>query len=161
MPQIYNGSQSPLEYFALNGRPEYAGSGRLAIIQSTKIGETKYTFQGPYKNPDISGTQNTKYSALHTNARADALSPYNGKGTGNNIDISNTENGVTARHNWNGGSVEDINGIASLVDSGRNKQYQKNAGLWGYGPGSEPNAPAIGSKYVTPNTSLNIGQVVI
>jgi hypothetical protein len=49
----YNGGQSPLEDYAINGNPLYPGSGRLALINQTAIGTGKYTFQGPYKNPQI------------------------------------------------------------------------------------------------------------
>jgi hypothetical protein len=156
MPQVYNGGQSPLEYYAINGRPEYAGSGRIALLSTTFIGTTKYAFQGPYKNPIISGSQNTKYSVTHTNAVSDSLSPYNGKGTGNQIDMNNTYNGVTARVNYNGGSVEDRLGVASQPGSGRSPQIVNNAALWGYGP-----AVIAGGNYIAPNMSQNIGQVVI
>lgn len=156
MPQVYNGGQSPLEYYAINGRPEYAGSGRIANLGTTFIGTSKYAFQGPYKNPVISGSQNTKYTLTHTNAISDSLSPYNGKGTGNQIDMTNTYNGITARGNYNGGSVEDRLGVPSMPGSGRSPQIVNNAALWGYGP-----VAIAGGNYVKPNMSQNVGQVVI
>jgi hypothetical protein len=152
MPTVYNGGQSPLEYYAINGNPLYPGSGRLAIIQQTRIGTTKYAFQGPYKNPDITGNLNDEYSSTNTNALADNLSPYNGRGTGDGI-----SNGVYAAiTNYAGGNVEDINGSVGVVGSGRNPQVTLNAGIWGYGP-----TQIAGSDYTIPNTSANIGQVII
>ena len=156
MPTPYNGGQSPLEYFAINGRPEYAGSGRIANLGTTFIGTGKYAFQGPYKNPVISGNANSKYSLTHTNAVSDSLSPYNGKGTGDSIDVTNTYLGVTARHNYAGGSIEDRSGVPSQPGSGRNPQITNNASLWGYGP-----SVIAGSDYTHPNTSQNVGQVII
>lgn len=152
MPTIYNGGQSPLEAYAINGNPLYPGTGRLAIMNQTAIGTGKYAFQGPYKNPTITNNPSTAYGSNHTNALADNLSPYNGRGTGNGI-----TNGVYgAINNYNGGNTEDINGVPSQVGSGRNQQVTLNAGTWGYGP-----APIAGSNYTNPNTSANVGQVII
>ena len=152
MPTVYNGGQSPLENYAINGNPIYPGTGRLAIIQQTRIGTGKYNFQGPYKNPQITGNLNDVYGATNTNALADNLSPYNGRGTGDGV-----SNGVYgAIFNYNGGNVEDINGATAIIGSGRNPQVTLNAGIWGYGP-----TQIAGSNYVTPNTALNVGQVII
>jgi hypothetical protein len=152
MPQIYNGSQSPLEYYAINGNTLYPGSGRLAIIQQSRIGTSKYAFQGPYKNPQITGDVNDQYGLNHTNAVSDTLSPYNGRGTGDGV-----SNGVYgAIYNYNGGNVEDINGTTAIIGSGRNPQVTLNAGIWGYGPNQ-----IAGSNYVSPNTAANVGQVII
>ena len=156
MPQVYNGSQSPLEFYAINGNTLYPGSGRLAIIGQSRVGTGKYVYQGPYKNPDITGSQSTKYSLTHTNAISDSTSPYNGKGTGDGI-----TNGIYgAIGNYNGGSVEDRNGVTGVLGSGRNPQLTLNAGTWGYGPGPLP-GPGIGASYVAPNMAGNIGQVII
>ena len=156
MPTPYNGSQSPLEYYAINGNTLYPGSGRLAIIGQTKIGNTKYAFQGPYKNPQITGNVGSQYGVTHTNALHDNTSPFNGRGTGSGV-----VNGVYAAiENYNGGNVEDINGAAGVLGSGRNPQLTLNSGLWGYGPGPLP-GPGIGAKYVAPNMAGNVGQVVI
>lgn len=150
MPQVYNGEQSPLEYYAIHGNPIYPGTGRMAIIQQTKIGTTKYKYNGTYKNPDITGNVNDAYNVNHTNALADTESPYNGKGTGDGISL-----GVfAASSNYAGGSIEDINGSISYGGSGRNSQIQLNAGNWGYGP-----SVIAGSRYVSPDTSKNSGQV--
>ena len=149
MPTPYNGGQSPLEYYAINGNPLYPGSGRIANISQTKIGDTKYAFQGPYKNPVLGGSQ---YGLTHTNAINDNLSPFNGRGTGDGI-----TNGVFgAITNYNGGNVEDINGVASQPGSGRNPQVILNAGTWGYGP-----VAIAGGNYVAPNMNGNTGQVII
>ena len=152
MPQIYNGGQSPLEFYAINGNPLYPGSGRLAIIQQTKIGLTKYNFQGPYKNPQITGNVNDQYGLNNTNAVSDTLSPYNGRGTGDGV-----SNGVYgAIYNYAGGNTEDINGTLGVQGSGRNPQVILNSGIWGYGP-----TQIAGSDYAIPNTAANVGQVII
>ncbi len=149
MPTVYNGEQSPLEYYAINGNPIYPGSGRMAIIQQTKIGTTKYKYSS-YKNPEITGNVNDKYTINHTNALADNETPYNGKGTGDGVSLGM----YAAIENYKGGSTEDINGTTSQAGSGRNQQIQLNAGTWGYGPDI-----VAGSRYVSPNTTKNSGQV--
>lgn len=148
----YNGGQSPLEDYAINGNPLYPGSGRLALINQTAIGTGKYTFQGPYKNPQITGNANDSYSDTNTNALADNLSPYNGRGTGDGV----SQGVFGAINNYAGGNIEDRFGVPSLPGSGRNPQITLNAATWGYGPNQ-----IAGSNYIAPNTSQNIGQVVI
>ena len=152
MPTIYNGGQSPLEYYAIYGNTLYPGSGRMAIINQTAIGTGKYAFQGPYKNPDITGNVNDKYTVTNTNAIHDATSPYNGRGTGDGISLG-VYGAIT---NYNGGNTEDINGVPSQAGSGRNQEITLNAATWGYGP-----AVIAGGNYVSPNTAGNVGQVVI
>jgi hypothetical protein len=152
MPQIYNGHQSPLENFAIHGNPIYPGTGRLAIIGQSKVGTAKYPYRGPYKNPDITGDVNDKYSINHTNALADSNSPYNGKGTNDGVHAGVYQASV----NYAGGSTEDINGTPSQGGSGRNQQITLNASLFGYGP-----SQISGSDYVHPDTSGNKGQVII
>ena len=152
MPTPYNGGQSPLENYAINGNPLYPGTGRLAIIGQTKIGTTKYAFNGPYKNPEITGSPSSQYGLTHTNAIADSVSKYNGRGTGDGV----TQGVYGAITNYNGGNVEDINGVLSQPGSGRNSQVTLNAGTWGYGP-----KPIAGSNYVAPNMAGNTGQVII
>lgn len=89
-----------------------------------------------------------EYSATHTRALSDQTTPVYGKGSGQFLDISNY-GGV--------GGDYDINGNQSLYNgSGRNPQITLNASLWGYGPNQ-----IAGSYYTQPNTSLNIGQVII
>jgi hypothetical protein len=152
MPQVYNGGQSPLEFYAINGNTLYPGSGRLAIIQQSAIGTAKYAFQGPYKNPQITNNVNDAYGATNTNALADNQSPYNGRGTGDGI-VQGIYGAIT---NYAGGNVEDINGTLGVNGSGRNPQVTLNAGTWGYGP-----SQIAGADYTSPNTALNIGQVII
>ena len=152
MPQVYNGGQSPLEFYAINGNTLYPGSGRLAIINQSAIGTSKYAFQGPYKNPQITGNVGDAYGLTNTNAISDPTSPYNGRGTGDGI----TQGIYGAITNYAGGNVEDINGTLGVNGSGRNSQVTLNAGTWGYGP-----SQVAGSDYVTPNTALNVGQVII
>jgi len=149
MPTVYNGHQSPLEYYAIHGHPDVPGSGRDAITNSTKIGGTKYTFT-PYKNPDVTGNPNDEYSVNHTRALADQLTPYNGKGTADGI----SQGTYQAIFNYNGGSSDDIYGTPEQQGSGRNKQVILNAATWGYGP-----SVIAGSVYVAPDTSANKGQV--
>jgi hypothetical protein len=152
MPQIYNGGQSPLEFYAINGNPLYPGTGRLAIINQSKIGTGKYAFQGPYKNPQITGNVNDQYGLTNTNAVADQTSPYLGRGTGDGVSL-----GIYgAISNYEGGNTEDINGTIGVAGSGRNPQVTLNAGTWGYGP-----YQVAGSNYITPDTSSNVGQVII
>lgn len=152
MPQVYNGGQSPLEFYAINGNTLYPGSGRLAIINQSAIGTAKYAFQGPYKNPQITGNVNDAYGSTNTNAIADNQSPYNGRGTGDGI----TQGIYGAITNYAGGNVEDINGTLGVNGSGRNPQVTLNAATWGYGP-----SQVAGSNYTSPNTALNVGQVII
>lgn len=150
MPNIYNGNQSPLEYYAIHGHPDYPGSGRNAITNATKIGTTKYQFKGPYKNPDITGDANDKYGVTHTNAIADDTTPYNGKGTADGL----SQGVYQATVNYKGGSTDDIYGTTDQQGSGRNPQVILNAATWGYGP-----TQIAGSNYIAPNTSGNKGQV--
>jgi len=152
MPTPYNGAQSPLEFYAINGNTLYPNTGRISIIQQTKIGTTKYNFNGPYRNPAITGNPNDAYGVTNSKALADSVTPFNGRGTGDGI-----SNGVYAAiNNYTGGNTEDINGAASMPGSGRDPQVTLNAGLWGYGP-----TPIAGTDYTKPNTSANRGQVII
>jgi hypothetical protein len=157
MPTPYIYGQTPLEKFAINGNPLYGNSGRLWLIQQSKVGTGKYAYSGPYKNPVITGNLGDKYSVTHTNAVADTTSPYLGKGTGDQIDVNDTKKGITARYNYNGGSFEDINGVSSQVGSGRKAQQVLNSTICGYGPKS------IGYKEYDkqPDMSANKGQVSI
>lgn len=88
----------------------------------------------PKNNYNVGVSNN--YSALHTRALSDQTTPINGKGTGIFMD---TDNG--------GGSL-DIYGDPAIAGSGRLNsllvnEYNKTNG------------------YKTPNTSLNVGQVII
>jgi len=76
------------------------------------------------------------YSATHTNALSDEQTPKHGKGTGVSFDTSN------------GGSSDDINGVANAAGSGRIANILAN----------EYNDD---NKYTHPDTSGNIGQVTI
>lgn len=89
-----------------------------------------------------------EYTATHTRALSDSTTPIYGKGSGQFLDIDNYS-GV--------GGDWDINGNASnSVGSGRNPQMSLNNSTWGYGPNG------LGmTNYQHPNTSLNIGQVII
>ena len=92
-----------------------------------------------YNNASASNS----YTATHTRAIADQQTPNYGKGTGNYLDIEN----------YNAGSNLDINGNPNVaMGSGRNPAFANNLGVWGYDPNH---------KYSAPDTSANVGQVII
>lgn len=83
------------------------------------------------------------YSATHTRALADQVTPHYGKGTGQFLDI----------YNYNAGADWDILGNATIsIGSGRNPAFANNFSTWGY-----DNTHG----YSHPNTGGNIGQVII
>jgi hypothetical protein len=89
-----------------------------------------------------------EYTATHTRAISDTTTPIYGKGSGNFLDIQNYA-GV--------GGDWDINGNqGNSVGSGRNPAFGLNSSTWGYGP-----APMGMQNYTHPNTSANVGQVII
>ena len=85
-----------------------------------------------YNNEDESNT----YGATHTRAKSDEITPIAGKGTGEFLDTNN-----------GGGSI-DIFGNPNFVGSGRI-------------PLLASNEFDNDNEYTTPDTSGNIGQVVI
>lgn len=89
-----------------------------------------------------------EYSATHTRALSDSTTPIYGKGSGQFLDINNYA-GV-------GGSLDVQGNPGNSVGSGRNPQITLNAGLWGYGPSA-----VAGADYTHPDTSGNVGQVII
>lgn len=89
-----------------------------------------------------------EYNATHTRALSDTSTPIYGKGSGLFLDINNY-GGV-------GGEWDVQGNQLNSVGSGRNPQITLNAGLWGYGP-----APIAGGDYTHPDTSGNVGQVII
>ena len=97
-----------------------------------------------YNSEDASN----QYSATHTRAVSDQTTPVYGKGSGQYLDIDNY-GGV--------GGEYDINGNQSLyIGSGRVPAIATNGSLWGYGP------VGLGlQNYTAPDTSANIGQVVL
>jgi hypothetical protein len=100
------------------------------------------------KNIYNNGAPSNEYGATHTRALSDTTTPVYGKGSGFFLDIQNYT-GV--------GGDWDVNGNQSnSIGSGRNPQLTLNAGLWGYGPNQ-----IAGADYTHPDTSKNIGQVVI
>lgn len=88
-----------------------------------------------------------EYTSTHTRALSDSTTPVYGKGSGGFLDIDNY-GGV--------GGTFDINGNSIYAGSGRNPELSLNNSLWGYGP-----AGLSMTVYQHPNTSLNIGQVII
>ena len=120
LPSLPNGGQSALEIAAIAQR-------NLLIPKNT------------YNNADSAN----EYSATHTRALADNLTPNYGKGTGQFLDI----------YNYNAGAYWDIFGNqANSVGSGRNAAFANNYGTWGY-----DNTHS----YKHPDTTKNIGQVII
>lgn len=88
----------------------------------------------PFNTYNLEPTQN--YQSTHTRALSDNATPNYGKGTGVYLDTTN------------GGSSIDVNGIAAAAGSGRLgnvafNEYNQNNG------------------YTAPDTSSNIGQVII
>ena len=162
MPVIYNGGQSQLEYYALNGNVAVNGGlGRPVLTTQTTL-----KYGASFKNPDITGNPSDKYNVGHTNAAADATTPERGKGTGSGVNLTNTQIGYMARNNYNGGDDFDINGQAASQASqaglglGRKQTITLNVGTWGYGP-DQSGGGANTNWYKTPNMSANIGQVTI
>lgn len=143
MPTPYIYGQTPLEKIAITQR--------LILIQQTKVGTGKQ-YGGPYKNSVITGNIADEYSVNHTNAISDTKTPSYGKGTGQQIDVNNTKNGIVARYNYNGGSDEDRNGVPSQQGSGRVNQTNLNNTTWGYTPTNE---------YKIPDISVNSGKVKV
>ena len=121
----YNGGQSPLEIAAIAQR----------------------AFLIPINTYNNAAPANT-YTATHTRALSDGLTPIYGKGSGQFLDIDNY-GGVGGEWDRNGNQ-------SNSVGSGRNPLLTLNSASWGYGP------TGLGmSLYTQPNTSLNIGQVII
>ena len=89
-----------------------------------------------YDNSD----NNNNYTATHTRAIADGLTPVYGKGTGLFLDT------------YNGGGEYDVLGNPTYGGSGRLAAFANNGSQWGYTPQQY---------YVAPDMSLNIGQVSI
>ena len=102
-----------------------------------------------YNNASVAN----EYTATHSRAISDGTTAINGKGSGNFLDI---ENYAAIGSNGVGGDW-DVNGNqTNSAGSGRVPAFGLNGGLWGYGP--------VGmsmSNYQHPNTSGNIGQVII
>lgn len=92
---------------------------------------------------NIYGVQTgTEYSETHTRAMADTQTPEAGKGTGKYLDINS----------YNAGSLSDKNGKPTQAGSGRNAAFKGNLATWGYD---------YNHAYVAPDTSKNVGQVII
>lgn len=87
-----------------------------------------------------SSDPSNNYSATHTKALSDSLTPIKGKGTGVFLDT------------YNGGGDFDVNGNPAAAGSGRLAAYAQNGAQWGYTPQQY---------YSIPDTSGNIGQVVL
>lgn len=163
-PVPYNGNQSRLEWYAINGNTTVNGGlGRPVLLNQTTLYYTK-----PFKNP-LYGSPNDVYGLGHTNSKNDVATPYRGKGTGNGIDVVNTFNGVTARYNYKGGDKFDIDGGNAGMNAGvslagqaigRYKSLTENQVTWGYSPDQTGGGSTI-NNYKTPNMLLNIGQVII
>ena len=98
----------------------------------------------PYNNAAVANN----YTATHTRALSDTTTPIYGKGSGQYLDIDNY-GGVGGDWDINGNQINS-------VGSGRNPAMGLNSSTWGYGPNG------LGMvNYQHPNTSLNVGQVII
>jgi hypothetical protein len=165
MPTVYNGGQSQLEYYAINGNVSVNGGlGRPVLTNQTTL-----KYGASFKNPEITQNPNDKYDVGHTNAIGDAQTPFRGKGTMSSVDVTNTYNGYIARNNYNGGDGFDINGGDTAQAAGyskaglalgRNNSVILNVGTWGYGP-DVTNGGADTNWYKHPDISGNLGQVII
>jgi len=156
-PVPYNGSQSRLEYYAINGNPipgsgPYAGLGRQPLLTKTHL-----LYTTSFKNND-------QYGLTHTNAISDAKTPNRGKGTGGGLSNGN----FAAAIDYKGGDDYDKDGGVGQVGSslvgtgwGRSKSLNSNLGTWGYSPTDATNVVTTANNYKTPNMALNVGQVVI
>jgi hypothetical protein len=156
-PVPYNGKQSRLEYYAINGNPipgsgPYAGLGRQPLLTKTHL-----LYTTSFKNND-------QYGLTHTNAISDAKTPNRGKGTGGGF--SNGEYAATI--DYNGGDDYDKDGGVGQVGSslvgtgwGRSKSLNGNLGTWGYSPTDATNVKTLTNEYKKPDMTKNIGQVVI
>lgn len=125
MPTIYNGGQAPLEVAAI--------AARKAILPINI-----------YNNAAAAN----EYTATHSRALSDSITPIYGKGSGGFLDIDNYS-GVGGDWDKNGNQLNSIG-------SGRNPAFALNGSIWGYGPTGLGMTP-----YKHPNTSGNIGQVII
>ena len=165
-PVPYNGNQSRLEWYAINGNTTVNGGlGRQALLNAPNLMYTKSFKNKIYGDPGGSDI----YTEKHTNAINDALTPYRGKATNNNIDTVDTFNGVTARYNYNGGDKFDIDGGNISMDAGYSKagvglgrklSLAKNQTTWGYSP-DQTGAVTNVNAYKAPNMTANKGQVII
>jgi hypothetical protein len=108
-PVPYNGNQSRLEYYALNGNVGVNGGlGRPVLITQTTL-----LYGSSFKNPTITNNVNDKYGVTHTNAINDVRTEYRGKGTGGGVVNGN----YTSIVNYKGGDKYDIDGGVGLVGS--------------------------------------------
>ena len=94
------------------------------------------------KNDFNNETGGNNYTAHHSKALADDLTPEEGRGTGNFLDAENQ----------NVGTYTDKFGNTTIPGSGRKAAYANNGSTWGYTPDSY---------YKKPDMSGNIGQVDI
>ena len=163
-PVPYNGGQSRLEYYALNGNVTVNGGlGRPVLINQTTL-----YYGHSFKNPLLS-SPNDIYGLVHTNAINDIPTPFRGKGTNDGINVTNTYMGMMARNNYKGGDDFDINGGNAGMQAGvsiagqaigRKSSLVLNFSTWGYQP-DQSGAGADTDWYHHPNTALNVGQVII
>jgi hypothetical protein len=165
MPVIYNGGQSQLEYYAINGNVSVNGGlGRPQLTTQTTL-----QYGASFKNPFVTGNPNDAYGPTHTNALHDAQTPYRGKSTNDGYDSTNSFNGFVARKNYNGGDDFDVLGGNAALQAGtsyaglglgRKTSIILNVGTFGYGP-DQSGGGSTSNEYQHPNTSGNIGQVII
>ena len=159
-PVPYNGNQSRLEYYALNGNVGVNGGlGRPVLITQTTL-----LYGNSFKNPILTKNVNDQYGLTHTNAINDSATPNRGKGTGGGL-VNGNYSVIT---NYKGGDAYDINGgNASVGNSlagtgiGRSSSLSNNLAVWGYSPLDSAGSVTNVNNYRVPNMSANVGQVII
>lgn len=115
-----------------DGNPSIPQSGRNQLL-GLNLAQNGYGSSNPY-------------GAAHTKALADSQSPEMGRGTGEG-------NIYDATQNTTAGTITDKDGNQPYFPgSGRNPALTKNLADWGYGPINN---------YHSPDTSLNVGAVII
>jgi hypothetical protein len=158
-PIPYNGKQSRLEYYALNGNASVnQGLGRPDLLKKTSL-----YYQTPFAE------KTNEYGLTQTNAISDATTPNRGKGTNTAFDLLNTANGYAARYVYTGGDAYDIDGYTTKSPGGssipgngigRNAAILYNITTFGYGVDTK-NPTDTKTWYKKPDTTLNAGQKII
>ena len=174
-PIPYNGGQSRLEYYAINGQdithaPKTgAGLGRDDLLKSSQL-----RYSTSFKNPELHNNDQTlQYDITHTNALGDQKTPFRGKGTNQTYNDTDAKLGYIARNNYAGGDDFDINGSNALEHAGYSKagasigrklSLDLNKTTWGYKP-DETGAGADTNWYtkMIPATIMsdNIGNFIL
>ena len=122
--------------------PHLPDGDQTALEQAAILQRSKLIPLNTYNDADVSN----EYTATHTRALSDSKTPHYGKGSGQFLDINNYA-GV--------GSDWDVLGNPTIPNgqgSGRDPAFANNFATWGYDNTHY---------YLKPDTSKNIGQVII